>query len=239
MKKLFLFAAIASVTISLAAADASPKDLVEAAARKLADQTNYAWTSTVATPQAAPSGPTQGKTEKGGYTSLTMTRGDNTIEAAFKSGKGALKTSDGWKTLYEAVQDSAQGVNPARMAAMMLLDYQLPAAQALDLAQKAKDIGLTNGVYSGDLSEAGVKQLLNFRRVGPNGTGGPQVRDAAGSVRFWIKDGVISKYEFTLRGAIAIGGMDHQIDRTSTVEIKDVGASKVTVPDEAAKKLAQ
>jgi hypothetical protein len=41
-----------------------------------------------------------------------------------------------------------------------------------------------------------------------------------------------------VRGTINFGGNDVEVDRTTTIEIKDVGKTKVEVP-EAAKKIVQ
>ncbi len=64
------------------------------------------------------------------------------------------------------------------------------------------------------------------------------VSDAKGSVKFWVKDGALTKYEFKLKGSIKFGDNDFPVDRTATVEIKDVGTTKVEVPDAAKKKLS-
>jgi hypothetical protein len=70
-----------------------------------------------------------------------------------------------------------------------------------------------------------------FRRGGD----GPAVSNAKGSVKFWIKDGDLVKYEFKVQGTIRFNETDVDIDRTTTVEIKDVGKTKVDVPEEAKK----
>ena len=57
-------------------------------------------------------------------------------------------------------------------------------------------------------------------------------------MRFWLKDGALAKYEFNLQGSISFNGNDFDVNRTTTVEIKDVGSTKITVPDEAKKKLS-
>ena len=93
---------------------------------------------------------------------------------------------------------------------------------------------LAEGVYSSDLTEEAAKQLLSFGR--PGGGGGPEISNAKGSARFWVKDGVVSKFDFKVQGKVSFNGTDRDVDRTTTVEIKDVGTTKVTVPDEAAKK---
>jgi len=41
-----------------------------------------------------------------------------------------------------------------------------------------------------------------------------------------------------LQGSVSFNGNDFDVDRTTTVEIKDVGSTKVTVPDAAAKKMS-
>src|SRR5262245_55386221 len=87
---------------SAVAADSGPKDEVKSAAKKLAVKANYSWRSTVDTPDGGGAGarfrmgPTDGKTEKDGFTVLVMARGDNDIEAVLKGGKGALKGANGW-----------------------------------------------------------------------------------------------------------------------------------------------
>ena len=72
---------------------------------------------------------------------------------------------------------------------------------------------------------------------GRRGGQAPEVSNAKGSAKFWIKDGVITKYQFKVSGTISRNGNDVNIDRTTTTEIKDVGTTKVTVPDEAKSKL--
>jgi hypothetical protein len=64
------------------------------------------------------------------------------------------------------------------------------------------------------------------------------VANAKGSVKIWVKDGVISKYEFKVSGTVTMGGNDRDVDSTTTVEVKDVGATKITLPDDAKSKLS-
>jgi hypothetical protein len=118
-----------------------------------------------------------------------------------------------------------------------LQNFKTPAAQAEDLAAKAKDLKKSDDMYTGELTEEGVKELLTF---GPRPGGGnaPPPSNAKGSVKFWIKDGVLAKYEFKVQGTVSFGGNDVDIDRTTTLEIKDVGSTKVDVPEEAKKKLS-
>ena len=104
MKRSILSGLGALVAGSLFAADPTPKDIVTAAAKKLGAQTNYTWTATVVVPEDAQfkPGPTEGKTEKDGFTTLSLSFFDNKIQAALKGGKAAAATEDGsWKTTEE------------------------------------------------------------------------------------------------------------------------------------------
>jgi hypothetical protein len=239
MKKNILFTTILLAAGALLAADPSPKDDVTSAAQKLAAKENYSWKTTVEAPGSGGGrfrpGPTDGKTEKGGATFLSMTRGENTIEAVLKGGKGAIKTQDGWKSLSEATQGDGQP-NPGMFMARMLQNFKSPAADAENLAGKVKELKKADDVYSGELTEEGAKQLLTFGPR-PGGGDGPTVSDAKGSVKFWVTDGVLSKYQTKVQGKVSFNGNDRDVDRTTTVEIKDVGKTKLEVPDEAKPKL--
>ena len=61
------------------------------------------------------------------------------------------------------------------------------------------------------------------------------VTNPKGTVKFWIKDGLLLKYEYHVQGAVSFNGKDQNVDQTTTVVIKDVGTTKVEVPDEAKK----
>ncbi len=240
MKKITTCLSLTLVAASVLAADSNSKNDVIKAAQNLAQKNNYSWKTTVVVPPDARfrPGPTEGKTEKGGATFLTLSRRDSTTDAVLKGGKGALKTEDGWKSLSEASQDDGGGFNPTRFLALMLQNYKVPAVEAEDLAGKTKDLKSADGSFSGDLTEDAAKQLLSFRRGAAAGGEGPQVSGAKGTARFWVKDGVLTKYEYQVKGSVSFNGNDMDVDRTTTVEIKDIGSTKVTVPEEAAKKLS-
>ena len=239
MKRHVLFGTVVLVAGSVIAAQSGPKDEVKSAAKKLGEKSNYSWKATVESPAGGGGGrfrpgPTEGKTEKDGFTVLSMVRGDNTIEAVLKGGKGAIKGPDGWIGLAEAVEAGGQQ-NPAAFIARTLQRFKAPAAQAEDLVAKAKELKKSDDAYTGELTEEGVKELLTFGRPGGNA---PTPANAKGSVKFWIKDGVITKYQFQVQGTITFNNNDITIDRTTTVEVKDVGSTKVDVPEDAKKKMS-
>jgi len=238
MKRNLLFSVSLFVAGSLLAADASPNDDVTSAAAALGSQKNYSWRTTVEVGNNSrfKPGPTDGKTEKDGYTTLSMSFNDNMSEAVLKGTNAAIKTPDnGWQSAAEALTDNGGGFNPAMFIARTAQNYKTPAAEAASLAAQAQDLKTgTNGI-SGDLTEAGAKTLLTFRRGG-NGDG-PAVTNPKGSVTFWITDGKLVKYQFHVTGTVSFNGNDRDVDRTTTTEIKDVNTTKIEVSDEAKKKL--
>lgn len=231
-----LVGTIALFAGSLLAADA--KDDVKAAAKKLADQSSYSWKQTTENAGGGGGGgrfggPTEGKLEKGGFIFLSMTRGDNTTEAVLNGEKGAIKTQDGWKSLAEAGEDTGQQ-NPNRFLARILQNYRTPSILAEQIADKTKELKSADDAIAGDLTEDGAKSLLTFG--GRGGNNAPEISNAKGNVKFWLKNGTVAKIVYHVKGTISFNGNDRDVDRTTTVEIKDVGSTKVEVPEEAKKK---
>jgi hypothetical protein len=232
MKKNLLFSTTALLSASLMVAYSSPKDDVINAATALGNQTNYTWQATVEVPADAQfkPGPTDGKTEKGGYTTLSFNFGDNTTEAVTMGTNGVIKTEDGWKTLAEAMKDDGGGgFNPTVFLARIVQNYKTPAAEAASLADAAKELKQDTNSISGDLTEVGAKAKLAF--------GQATITNPKGSVKFWIKDGKLVKYQFHLLGSADFNGNNFDIDRTTTVEIKDVNTTKIDVAEDVKKKL--
>ena len=232
MKRNILFGGITLLAGSLLAAEAT-KDEITSAAKKLGEKANYSWKTTVAVPEGSRwrPGPTEGKTEKDGVTHLTMSFGDNKSQAFLKGDKGAVSNPDGgWQTLADL--DNAEG--PGRFFGRMFRNFKAPAAQAADLAARAKELKKEGDAVAGELNEEITKELLTFRGRGGDG---PTVTSPKGSVKFWMKDGVLSKYEFKVQGKVSFDGNERDVDRTTTVEITDVGTTKMDVPEEVKKKL--
>jgi len=234
MKGKALFSSITLLAGSLIAADSSPKEDITRAAKKLAEKANYSWSTTVVVPEGSRMrpGPTEGRTEKDGCTLLKMTFGDNTIQAVLKGDKAAITDPDaGWQSLTELDANEGRG----RWTAAMLRNFKAPAAQAAGLVAGAKELKPEGDAFSSDLTEDAAKPLLTFGRR--TGADAPKVSNAKGSAKFWIKDGLLAKYEFKVRGKVTFNDNERDVDRTTTVEIKEVGSTKVEVPEEAKKKL--
>jgi hypothetical protein len=228
---------------SVMAADAD-KDNVKNAAKKLADS-GYSWKSEVENGGGGQGfGANEGKVGKDGTIYVSMSgRNNNTTEVYVKGDKVAIKTQDDWQSLDEVTAAAAANNNGGgggrrgRGRFNNFKNYKTPAVTAQELLDKVKDLKTSEGVIAGDLTEEGAKTLLTFggRRGGGNG---PEISGAKGSVKFWLKDGALSKVQYHVEGTVSFNGNDRDVDRTTTIEFKNVGSTDVKVPDDAAKKLS-
>lgn len=224
---------ISLLTIAVLGAESTPSSqvkAVKAAAHALADQKNYAWVSTPRSEGGSANwrqGPTYGQTEKDGFTYCKFELGDNTIEMAFRGEKSAIKMEYDWVSAGELEGNQA-------WIAERLKVYRAPAGEAEQLVDAmAKLEKQPDGSFSGSLTPEEVKDLLLMGRRTD-----AQPKDLKGSARFWIKDGMLSKYEYNVQGkGTGRDGQEIQVNRTTTVEVKDVGVTKVQVPEQGKKKL--
>jgi hypothetical protein len=243
---------VSLVAVLLAAtfAHGAPADDVTTAAQKLADAANYSWTATTtnATPAAgapAPAaggrgggfnaGPTDGKTEKGGYTLITRMIGGNPSQTVLKGDKRVQQGQDGtFMTPEELAAAGGRGVGAAPV---------LPAVEIVTLAGKVKELKAADGVIAGDIPADAAGPLLLLGRGGRGGGAAPATPptpplNASGSLSIWLKDGALVKYALHLKGTVTgRNGMPTDVDRTVTTEIKDIGMTKLDVPAAAKDKL--
>jgi hypothetical protein len=256
MKTTLAFALSLGFATSLAWA--GPADDVAAAARKLADAPNYSWstTTTIANSQF-PAMPTEGMTEKGGYTITTVTFNDNKRQTVRQGEKAVMQNREGeWMTMEELRQQFAKagggggggGAGGARgggrggfgMFGGGGVDH---AKDLAALATRLKDVKVADGAIVGTLAAEDVATRLSFGRGGRGRSGGeattpPAPKNASGTAKIWLKNGAVARYEINVKGTIATpNGDDRDVDMTTTTEIKDVGATKVDVPEAAKKKL--
>jgi hypothetical protein len=214
---------------------ADSREAVKSATAKLAEQSNYSWKA--ATQLGNYSSATEGKSLKSGLIAITATMGQTTTEAILQGNKAAVRPdNEGWQSLAELTRAAGSTPGPRVLMIRRLQTFKAPAEEAADLVSKAKELKQETDAYGGELTEAGAKDLLTFggRRDGKT----TEPRNARGSLKFWVKDGLLAKYELKLQGTINFSNKERDIDRTTTVEIKDVGTTKVEVPDAAKEKLA-
>jgi len=220
---------------SVFAADTNTTDKVKAALAKLKAAANYSWTTTlkIADMPFTP-GPVKGKAGKDGFALVSQEMNDNTLEAVIKGDKVALKNEGQWQLI-----DEADGF--VAMMGGWLTANGTAVEEAGKLLENVNELQAGEGdLFSGDFTSEGAKSLMTFRPRGANaGPTPPAPKNAKGSVKFWIKDGALTKFESHLRGTIAFGPdqEEREMDTTRTVEIQDVGTTKIEVPADAQKKL--
>jgi hypothetical protein len=242
-----LCGAFALVAGAAVVAQADPKADLTAAIDKLGSAANYSWTTTTASSGGFTPGPQEGKTEKGAITSFSTSFQDNTTVIYIKGTKAVVKGDSGYQTTEE-IQAAAQGgggFNPSMFAVFMASTLKLPAEQTKEWSDKLQNIALADGVYTADLDEESAKALMSFGRgrrggaapAGADAPPAPTVKDAKCSVKFWVTDGSLTKYEMHMTGTRTFNDQDNPVDTTRTTEIKEVGTTKVDVPDDAKAKL--
>jgi hypothetical protein len=231
MNTLTSFLTAGFLALSFAAAQGDPKTEVKDAVKKLKEETGFSWTSTAKTVGSdRRQGPIEGKAEKGGLTYIKGTSGDNSYEAAFKGDKSAVNFAGEWM-MADALGDESAGV------IRRLKAFKNPVEEADALASKAEELKKeSDGLYAGDLTADAAKEM--FSQLGRRAAEAPT---AKGSVKFWVKDGLLSKYEVNVQGKITVGGDKREVDlsRTATVELKDIGSTKISLPDEIRKKFTK
>lgn len=235
MKQIVTLGLIGMLAGAAFAADSNSKDKVTNASKQLDGKKNYSWTTTTTEADGSPGrlGPIDGKAEKGGVTGVSFSVGGVPVEVFIKGEKGAAKALEGWQSFDEI----AQAGGTAAAIVRFLRNLQAPVAESAALAGKAKELKEAEGALSGDLKEDAVKELLLFGTRPREGQDAPKTADAKGSVKFWIKDGVLTKYETKVQGKVTAGDRETDINRTTTVEVKDAGSTKIEVPDDAKQKL--
>ena len=287
MKKLFLPCIAAATAASIAFA--APADDVKAAAKKLADASNYSWSTT---PQNAGGaggaggggggrggfgggGPSSGVTEKGGYT-ITTRQGQNGPTQTVRKGETSVSQNQQgeWMTTQELVAQFGQGRGGGQGGQARgqggqggqgggrrgagggagggrgagggfgLGGGMNPAEELAALVDSAKDLKSADGAIMGSLTDEAVTQRLGrggFGGRGGGGGGGGQAatppKNVSGTLKVWLKDGAVAKYEYRVKGTVQGRNGEQERDTTTTVEIKDIGSTKVEVPAGAKAKL--
>ncbi len=103
-----------------------------------------------------------------------------------------------------------------------------PTEELARLAKEAKDVKKEKDGYTVTLGEEAAKAWVP-----------PSERGVArgGTVRVWVADGLVTKYEVKVRLMGRRGGAEIDGEASRAVELRDIGKAKVEVPAEAAKLL--
>ncbi|MBI3417154.1 MAG: DUF1080 domain-containing protein, partial [Verrucomicrobia bacterium] len=242
MKTFLLFAAsVAILTLSTWADDAEFKANIANAAKKLAEQSNYQWATTVRSEGGGPFGggnsTTTGQVEKDGYTWVSSKAGNAGREFARKGDKGAVVLDENWMTLDDAAKRPGEAGGfgpPQRFDPASVTNFKLPFAEATELADKAANFKQDGDTVTAELSSEAVAEILNAgMRFGGRRGGPPALRDAKGGVTFRFKDGLLTQYAVNVSGTRDLFGNEAKVTRTTTTIIAAIGATKVVLPADA------
>lgn len=236
MKNTLLIACIGIISTGLFAAESSPKEKLAEASRQLGEKPNYSWSATTKEADGSPGrlGPIDGKTEKDNLTFLSLTPGGIPVEVYMKGDKGVARALEGWQTFDEIAQTSGTAAAIVRF----LKSYKTPAAQSAELARNMNELKEADGILSGELKEDAIKEILLMGGRRREGQEASKTTDAKGTVKFWIKNGALNKYEINVQGKVATADRSLDINRTTTVEIKEIGSTKIEAPAEAKEKIS-
>jgi hypothetical protein len=221
--------ACAVLCLSGLAPAAEPAQEVADAAAKLSEAENYSWRS-VTNDSSGSTLIQNGKTEKNGYTSFNLNSGDAFVQFVIKNGVGVVNIGQGWQTADELADQR----KAARFLAFTARSFKSPAVVASQIAARLKDLKPEEDAYVAEVTGNDAVNLLSA--ISPL-RGGRDMNNAKAIVRFWIRDGILTKYQVHGTGTINRKGEDTDFDGTTTVDFSDVGTTQMDVPEEAKRKL--
>jgi hypothetical protein len=232
MKKALIIGFVALLARTLSAAESSPQDRIVNAAKQLGDKPNYSWTSTVKEGDARFPG-ISGKVNKGGPMCLTFMMGATPADVYLNGQKGTAKGPGGWQTFDEIAQPGGFAAAIVRY----LRSYKAPSVECGALSGELQNVKGEEGVISGELKADAANEYLDFFIPRSAGQEPPKLADSKGSVKFWIANGMLNKYELDVQCKVTRGDQESEFHRITTVEIKEVGTTKLEVPEGAKQKL--
>jgi hypothetical protein len=237
---------------------AGPADDVVAAVKKIADAPNYSWTTTTEIADSQfPAMPSEGAAEKLGFSIVTRSFNGNTSQTVRKGEEVVMQNRDGdWVTMEEMRAQFGGGNRGGGQGAQGGQGGQgggnrgggrgfgggmfggggvLPAATAANFATKLKNLKVDGDTIVGTASGDEASALLAM--PGGRGGQGQGPRYSLVEVKFWVKSGALVKYTVHSVGKFSTpDGEEREMDSTTTTEIKNVGSTKVEVPEGAKKK---
>jgi hypothetical protein len=206
---------------------------VTEAIAKLKAVANYSWTCTLkAVDSGFDIGPVKGQAGQDGFARMSQDINGNSIEIVLKADNVAFKGQDGWQIISNSADREAS------LAADLARNGAAAREAEITLGYVNELKALDGGAWEGDLTTNGAADLMSF---GPRGhsaeNGFPPPKNAKGSVKFWVKDGLLVKYETHLHGTFAFVDIENEMDESRSVEIQDVGTTKMDIPAEVRTKL--
>jgi hypothetical protein len=208
---------------------ADPVEVVSDAAKKLADTANYTWRANTYDAADAITVIQDGQTERDGDTLIKLNTGGSYVQVALRGDSAVMNVGDGWQRSDEVAD---------RQATRFMSAVMSPALVAAQIASRLDDLKPEGNEFVVQISGGEVNELMRplyslnaIRSRSVNETG------AKATVKFWITDGLLTKFQIHVTGTISRGGTNTVVDRTVTVDFRDIGSTRVSLPDQAKKKL--
>lgn len=219
--------------IAILAATLCQDDLA-AAAKKTSELTSYAFKVEVKADGKGLHQPNvEGRFEKDKPLSLKV---DGTEAFKKTGGVVVVKEGEAWKRLVKP----AKGDKPAKGAVSIntFLALKVPADEldgfekCFEKTEKSADGELT--LFAGPLTAEGARSLVS---TGAKKEGKANANlTYSGGAKVWVnKDGLIVKYEISVKSKGTVKEKEVEQSITRTVTISDPGATKVEIPEGAAK----
>jgi hypothetical protein len=221
------------------------RETLKSAVHRLAELGNYSWRvslnrggESAELAERALFGPAEGSQEKDGLVRI-RTQDASPLEVVLKGGKMAVHLEDVWISERDLDTEARRRSRTVATFVRSLKGVPRPSAEAQDLFKHAKELKSgSEGYFVSPLSPEAAKELLHrsLKAVGRP----PKISDASGQLSFWVRDGILVKYEVQLRGDVTTdpsGSPVLKADQTRIVELMALGTTKVDIPDAALKKL--
>jgi len=199
------------------------------AATKAAVMTNY--TFQVSTVREESGGGGRPMEFTGGADAGVLHVQNDRIDAYRKGETLVVKGEDG---RWSVAEPPAKGEKPEKgqRGVMMLRTARPPHEELTGLETKLENVMKTEEegktVYSGSLTSDGAAQ---FGTPAGRRPGGPLA--FSGNAKVWVDgQGVIVKYELTIQAKGKLKDKEIDATTTRTVEIRDVGTTKLEIPEE-------
>lgn len=199
------------------------KKKLSAAIEQFDQQSSYRWTTEDETTEEMRfrPGPVTGVTVRGGETHVTLSFGPRSTQVVIKGEKAAVTNREG---RWEAIWLSDQGYSSEGIAASIARGVRLPIEEAKALFSSVKLFYEEGDMLVGALPSNVAKEHLSHRR------GTEAVRDAKGTVRFSVIDGLLTKYVICVEGKLVNDDQTREVWQQTTIELFEIGTAKIDLP---------
>jgi hypothetical protein len=177
------------------------KSDLQGAIARLTGSDSYSW-STSALSNRVPSG-IDGKSQNGLF-ALTIANYLTKWPAFVKGDKAVIQADGSWQTPDEIVLAvPLDQRNPNFYPAHEMRFFKPPPALLSDLINDAQNIQFADGVYTADLADPALKEVLAPTRLyNLDRRASPTVSDDNGTIQIWVSSGIVTKYEIHAAGVV-------------------------------------